>query len=313
MKNVTTKAILLAWFIGLAGISQAQNATKKAKEGEVKVFIVKDENGKRTEIKESFSPEDKEKIDALLKEYDVKLSMDDLKAKSLEEGQAIRIEMEVEEESDGEQVKRDVHMVRISKDDSSALHKVRELKLDELSEGQMRKIIKLKDEAGNVKVMVMDGDELKGGEEKFFETKEGQHFVIQTEDHEVKVDEDGNKITEFKTMVFITKDGKGAEKLREKMPTEVEFKEVESTPIQDFKLFPNPTNGNFSMQFKTEQPTDVQLNITDAKGAMIFQKDLAQFKGSFQEDYDLSKEKSGLYFFTISSEGQKVSQKILVQ
>ena len=97
------------------------------------------------------------------------------------------------------------------------------------------------------------------------------------------------------------------------LPTKIEEDKLEDLKIERLKLYPNPTNGNFSMSFKSKEANDISLSITDVKGSSIYNKDLRDFKGKFKEDFDLSDQEPGLYFFNIISGDQKESKKIIVQ
>jgi len=55
------------------------------------------------------------------------------------------------------------------------------------------------------------------------------------------------------------------------------------------------------------------LSITDIKGSEIYRKEISQFKGAFQEDFDFSNQESGIYFFNIDAKGERNSHKIILQ
>jgi hypothetical protein len=46
---------------------------------------------------------------------------------------------------------------------------------------------------------------------------------------------------------------------------------------------------------------------------MVYEKELKNFKGKFNEDFDLSNQEKGIYFFNINSGSEKESRKIIVQ
>lgn len=117
-------------------------------------------------------------------------------------------------------------------------------------------------------------------------------------------------------MVFITKKENNGDKDADdsgSLPLKIEDDNIENLEIEKLKLFPNPNNGLFNMSFNSAKRNDIQINITDIKGRVVYQKELKNFKGQFNEDFDLSAEKSGVYFFNLISGDQKDSRKIILK
>lgn len=307
MKKRIMKVFTLASILSICINLQAQEPIKRqAEKNEVNVFIIKDENGERTEIKEQFSFDEQDELNALLKKYNIDLNLDELKANVLKEGKRNHFEMNMEEEVIVEELKREVQNLKLKNSDS--------LNLEELKEFVIKKTknsFKVKDGEGSLKVLVMDKEDLNTDNKHLEEAGEKQNFEIRTEIVELK-NEDGNE-QEIKTILLITTKDSLSKQADDKRSSKVKLETLENTSIQDFKLYPNPTNGTFNMKFKAKVSTDVQLNILDSKGTVIYEKKLPQFKGKFFEEFDLSKEGAGLYFFTIKSEGEKLSQKIIIQ
>ncbi len=69
--------------------------------------------------------------------------------------------------------------------------------------------------------------------------------------------------------------------------------------VEDFKLFPNPSGGKFTLQFNApEKPTLIQVH--DAQGRVVLTRNLSTFSGTFREELDLGKSPKGDYAVVIS-------------
>ena len=120
--------------------------------------------------------------------------------------------------------------------------------------------------------------------------------------------EDGKKMG---SMVFIKNESNHFTK--EELPTEISEKFDNQSNIQDLKLFPNPTNNDFKISFQSKEPQDFQLSIIDSKGSVVYEKQLRNFEGQFNEGVDLSAYENGIYFFNLSSKEKNITKKIVVQ
>ncbi len=78
---------------------------------------------------------------------------------------------------------------------------------------------------------------------------------------------------------------------------------VEVTPIEvDFNIFPNPTNGNISIDFKQDFTGDI--SVYDILGRKL--KSFSLLAQSYYQ-FDISSESSGLYFITVFDQQYKYS------
>ncbi|MBX2928410.1 MAG: TonB family protein [Saprospiraceae bacterium] len=69
--------------------------------------------------------------------------------------------------------------------------------------------------------------------------------------------------------------------------------------LEDFKLFPNPTDGKFTLQFNAPaKPTLIQ--VRDMQGREVFTRNLNSFSGAFREELSLGKAPKGDYVVVIS-------------
>lgn len=82
--------------------------------------------------------------------------------------------------------------------------------------------------------------------------------------------------------------------------------------IADFVLYPNPSNGNFNIQFSTESAEDVKVLVHDLFGRKIYEKQFAN-KGVFNENIELKTVQKGIYFLTVIDGDRKEVKKIVIK
>ena len=82
--------------------------------------------------------------------------------------------------------------------------------------------------------------------------------------------------------------------------------------IKDFSLYPNPNNGNFTIQFNSNSGNIIKIHIHDIRGREIFNKSYNN-NGLFNEVLQLDNVQSGLYLVTVQDGPKKVVKKIVVQ
>ena len=83
--------------------------------------------------------------------------------------------------------------------------------------------------------------------------------------------------------------------------------------ITKVKVYPNPGNGKLSVSFNSNTRADVNVSITDAKGAEVFNKTIDGFSGEYAEQIDISGKGKGVYYLKISQGEESITKKILVE
>ena len=121
---------------------------------------------------------------------------------------------------------------------------------------------------------------------------------------------DGVTVKRTQSFIILTRDGKEGE---ENFATAIKEEKINDMPIENLKMYPNPNKGNFNSEFTVTEPSDVLLSITDSKGSIIYEKELSDFSGTYKENVDLSKEKSGLYFYNLKIGDKVETNKIILQ
>ena len=82
--------------------------------------------------------------------------------------------------------------------------------------------------------------------------------------------------------------------------------------LTNFTLYPNPNNGNFTIQFSSESSNDVNIKVHDLRGRQVFAKSF-QNNGLFNQELNLNNTASGIYLVTVQDGNKKEVKKIIVE
>ncbi|MFD2892064.1 reprolysin-like metallopeptidase [Flavobacterium chuncheonense] len=81
--------------------------------------------------------------------------------------------------------------------------------------------------------------------------------------------------------------------------------------ISDLNLYPNPNNGNFTLEFNAES-SNVVVNVHDVRGRQIMSKSFNS-NGIFNENIQLDNVESGVYLVTILDGSRQSVKKIIIE
>lgn len=81
--------------------------------------------------------------------------------------------------------------------------------------------------------------------------------------------------------------------------------------IDNFRVFPNPNNGSFTVGFNTWSGKDISVQVYDMRGRMIYKNNYTP-NIRFEEVISLTNTQSGIYLLQISDGTQKIMKKIVV-
>ena len=87
---------------------------------------------------------------------------------------------------------------------------------------------------------------------------------------------------------------------------------TENFGLSDFSIYPNPNNGNFTIQFNSDSSNDINIGIHDLRGRQVFSKTY-QNSGLFNQSLQLVNVQSGVYLVTVQDGARKEIKKIVVQ
>lgn len=79
----------------------------------------------------------------------------------------------------------------------------------------------------------------------------------------------------------------------------------------DFTLYPNPNRGNFTIQFKSDSLSTIQVDVYDVLGKKVYSDSFAK-TSYFNQNIQLSNFSSGIYFVTVLEGDRRTVKKIIV-
>lgn len=89
--------------------------------------------------------------------------------------------------------------------------------------------------------------------------------------------------------------------------------ETDDLPLGNLEVYPNPTSGIAQVKYRSDINGAFQMQITDVAGRLLFQQTQQNFIGYFDESIDLTRQAAGIYFLHIAHDGQRRTEKIVVQ
>lgn len=92
-------------------------------------------------------------------------------------------------------------------------------------------------------------------------------------------------------------------------------KQIESAPKfedADIVLYPNPNQGKFKIEFKTEEKAPLDIRVYDTMGKEIFTDNVKDFNGSYSREIDLEENSDSNYFLVIMQDGKVMTEKIII-
>lgn len=85
-----------------------------------------------------------------------------------------------------------------------------------------------------------------------------------------------------------------------------------STKNQKFKIFPNPNNGDFNIEFNTEL-SNVSIDVVDMLGSVVYQEEISSLNADQTKQIKLSELAKGIYTIRVNTDQQSYIQKIIVK
>ena len=88
--------------------------------------------------------------------------------------------------------------------------------------------------------------------------------------------------------------------------------DVNSLRLEDVRMYPNPTDGNFALSFSLE-PGPLSIAITDINGKVVFSENNENSSGTYSRDIDLKALPQGNYVLTVSQGDKRYTDQISKQ
>jgi hypothetical protein len=86
----------------------------------------------------------------------------------------------------------------------------------------------------------------------------------------------------------------------------------ENFGIDGLSIYPNPNNGNFTVQFTSTSNNEVKIGVHDVRGRQVFDK-IYQNNGLFNDSLNLNNVQSGVYFITVQDGLKRDVKKIIIE
>jgi len=92
------------------------------------------------------------------------------------------------------------------------------------------------------------------------------------------------------------------------LKTDTNINELKVTPKNYlFAAYPNPTQNKIHIPFQLLEKGEVAIKITDITGKVLVEQTFMANSGQQENVFDVSSIASGLYFYTLTLNGEKVS------
>lgn len=80
-------------------------------------------------------------------------------------------------------------------------------------------------------------------------------------------------------------------------------------PIQ---VYPNPSNGTFTLTFETKKQHSMRLNVTDLTGRVIWSEDVLSFTGKYSRNFSNGGLAPGVYMLNVIIDGKTSTRKLVI-
>lgn len=87
----------------------------------------------------------------------------------------------------------------------------------------------------------------------------------------------------------------------------------EQNTLNNFGAYPNPANGNVTVNYSLSNTSTVSFNITDVTGQVVASENFgSQHEGNYSHKVDISQLSNGVYFYTITVNGITTTEKLTI-
>lgn len=86
----------------------------------------------------------------------------------------------------------------------------------------------------------------------------------------------------------------------------------EDFELNDFALFPNPNNGNFNLQFNSNSGRDINVDVYDISGKLVFENKY-DATSRFDKQIALNNVTTGIYIMKVNDGDKTITRKLIVE
>lgn len=87
---------------------------------------------------------------------------------------------------------------------------------------------------------------------------------------------------------------------------------VEEELVNDFKIFPNPNNGTFTINFSSNSGEKTLVNVYDVRGRSVF-KNQYKYSKTFNQKINLNHLSSGVYIVNVTTGSERMMNKLIIR
>ena len=91
------------------------------------------------------------------------------------------------------------------------------------------------------------------------------------------------------------------------------IEQVANNAVTDLFVSPNPNNGKFHLQFSSPEQQTIRLSIENMIGQVVYNREMDNFSGDFNQEMDLSNLSKGVYLVWIETPKGRQNRKVVVQ
>ena len=88
---------------------------------------------------------------------------------------------------------------------------------------------------------------------------------------------------------------------------------IKDVSFEGFNLYPNPSNGNFNLQFETISTALVKLQLFDLTGRLVREVQFSNVAARFSESISFKNTAKGLYLLKIKNGSKQTTRKLVIE
>ena len=88
---------------------------------------------------------------------------------------------------------------------------------------------------------------------------------------------------------------------------------LDNDTFEGFNLYPNPSNGNFNLQFNAESTESVEIQLYDLTGRLVKELQFSNISLRFSESISFQNTAKGFYVLKIKNGAKQTSRKLLIE
>lgn len=86
-----------------------------------------------------------------------------------------------------------------------------------------------------------------------------------------------------------------------------------SIDLKAFEVYPNPSQGEFTLNMRLDNPSTIEVVIYDVKGQSVYQHSIEDHDGIIQQKISLPEVMAGTYLLYLRLGNQKITKQIIIQ